>query len=113
MKDRILDILTGLAIVVIGVAFLGEALGFWNIRLFDGWWTLFLIIPSIINIFKNGFKILNSITLFIGVSLLLKAQGVFRNVNSGLLLFSVILIVIGGDKIYDIIKGKKNDDNKQ
>lgn len=109
MKNKVLDFLTGLSIVAIGLAFLGESLGFWNVKLFDGWWTLFLIVPSVINIVKNGFKILNSITLFIGVSLLLKAQGVFRDVNSGLLLFSIILIVIGADKIYDIVKEKKNN----
>ncbi|MCR6514880.1 MAG: LiaF transmembrane domain-containing protein [Clostridium sp.] len=109
MKEKLIDIFMGIAIVVIGLAFLGEALGFWDVSLFDGWWTLFLIIPAAINIFKNGFKILNSVTLFIGVSLLLRAQGIFRNVNSGLLLFSVLLIIIGVDKISDIIKGKNKN----
>ena len=46
MRQRVGNILFGLAFLVAGLGFGGQALGLWNFNLFfSGWWTLFLIVP--------------------------------------------------------------------
>ena len=46
--------LAGIALVVVGMIIAGNALGWWNVSLFfRGWWTLFIIIPSVIGLFDS------------------------------------------------------------
>ncbi len=43
---------------------------------FDGWWTLFIIIPCFAGLFQKGDRLGSAIGLLLGVSLLLSAQDV-------------------------------------
>lgn len=43
---------------------------------FDGWWTLFIIIPCFVGLFEKGDRWGNAIGLLLGVCLLLSAQDV-------------------------------------
>ena len=44
-------IIWGIAIIALGIIFGGNALGFFDLNIFfDGWWTLFIIIPSLISL---------------------------------------------------------------
>ena len=67
---------------------------------FDGWWTLFIIVPCFIGLFKEESKLGNLIGLTVGVALLTAAQG-FLDIEVLIkLIVPVILIVIGVNIIF-------------
>ena len=44
-------IIWGIAIIALGILFGGNALGLFSLNVFfDGWWTLFIIVPSFISL---------------------------------------------------------------
>ena len=86
----------GLVLVAIGVIFGLKALGIVNIDvLFEGWWTLFIIVPALIGLFTERDKTGNVICLIIGAGLLLAARGVFSYGTLWKLLLPAIAVVIG------------------
>ena len=73
-----------------------KSLGITDIDLFfDGWWTLFIIIPSFIGLFEKGNKTGNIIGIGIGVALLLACQDVLAFDLVWKLALPVILIIVG------------------
>lgn len=89
-------ILWGLVLVIVGLLLSINALGFAHIDIFfDGWWTLFIIVPSFIGLFDDDDKFGSLIGLIIGMALLLSAQGF---ISFGLLfkLFIPFLIIVIG-----------------
>lgn len=65
----------GFLLIVGGITFLGEQLGFWNFSIFfPGWWTVFLILPAIFSMIDSGFHVGNSILLLLGAYFLLNAN---------------------------------------
>ena len=72
---RFKRILWGVALVALGVILGLNAMEITNIDLFfEGWWTLFLIIPGLIGLFTERDKTGNLIVISIGVFLLLASQ---------------------------------------
>lgn len=64
------NVLWGIVLISIGLIMGGNALGITNINIFfDGWWTLFIIIPSFIGLFNDDEKTGNLVGLLIGVAL--------------------------------------------
>lgn len=95
MKDKG-NLLWGLLLIVIGLIIGLNSLGITNISLFfDGWWTLFIIVPSIIDIVKEPAKTGNYLWLVLGIVLLLCAQEILSFEIVGKLIFPAILVVIG------------------
>jgi predicted membrane protein len=95
MRNKISNLIWGLIFIVIGVGIAGNILFDWNYRIFfDGWWTLFIIIPCLMSIIRNGISVGASSGLIIGV-LLLASQYININVNVWRLILPVILIIIG------------------
>ncbi len=109
------NVLWGIVFIVIGLIVGGNALGITNINIFfDGWWTLFIIIPCFIGLFKDNEKMGNLIGLLIGVALLLACQGILDFNLIWKLAFPVILVLIGVSIIFkDIIGGKVNSEIKK
>jgi hypothetical protein len=71
MRNRISNVLWGLFFIIIGVGFAGNLFFDWDFHLFfDGWWTLFIIIPCLISMIQNGFGTASTIGFIIGVLLL-------------------------------------------
>lgn len=96
MKNRITGILWGIAFIIAGVGFAGDAFEFWNFELFfNGWWTLFLIVPSVISLFENGLRTSTLTLLGVGVILLLMEQNIINPVLVSKLLVPALLIIIG------------------
>lgn len=98
MKNKICNLLIGLAFVAAGVLWAGDAFGFWNFSLFfSGWWTLFIIVPSLVSIIKSGPKVFNLICFIIGGLLLCNAQipHIFSWSIISRLIFPIILVVVG------------------
>ena len=102
------NVLWGIVLIIVGVIIGGNALGITNINIFfDGWWTLFIIIPSFIGLFKDSEKAGNLIGLLIGIALLLACQDVLNFDLIWKLAFPAILVAIGLSIIFkDVLGGK-------
>ena len=109
------NVLWGLLLIVIGCIFGLNALGITNIDIFfDGWWTLFIIVPCFIGLLKESEKTGNLIGLLIGIVLLLCCQGLFDFDMVWKLLFPAILVAVGISLVFkDIIGGKVNEEIKR
>lgn len=109
------NILWGLVLILIGFVIGGNSLGITNINLFfDGWWTLFIIVPCFIGLFKENEKTGNVIGLLIGIALLLACQDIMDFDIIAKLWFPAILVCIGISIIFkDTIGGKVNDQIKK
>lgn len=99
------NILWGVVFVGLGVIFGLNALDITSINVFfDGWWTLFIIVPCFIDLFKEKSKTGNLIGLLIGISLLLACQGILSFSLVWKLAFPVVLVCIGISLIFkDVI----------
>lgn len=96
MKNRGSALLWGLAFIFAGIGFAGNAFGIWNFEpFFNGWWTLFIIVPCLISLFREGFHVSTLTGLAIGVILLLSAQGILDRVLMSKLFLPVLLVLIG------------------
>ena len=90
------NMLWGFVLVAIGVVLGLNALDITNIDLFfDGWWTLFIIVPCFINLFKNEDITSNFIGLVIGICLLLGCQDIVEFDLIRKLIVPFILVMIG------------------
>ena len=109
------NILWGIVLILIGLIIGGNALGLTKIDIFfDGWWTLFIIIPCFIGLFNESEKTGNVIGLLIGVALLLGCQNILNFDLIWKLAFPTILIVVGLSIIFkDSLGGKVNDEIKK
>lgn len=89
-------ILWGIVLIGIGLVIGLNTLEITNINIFfDGWWTLFIIIPCFIGLFDDDDKTGNLIGLCIGVALLLACQDIINFEIILKLIVPFILIVIG------------------
>lgn len=105
---KISKILWGIALIAIGGIFALNAFGITDIELFfDGWWTLFIIVPCFIGIISEREKIGNIIGLVIGVFLLLCCQNVLGFDMVWKIAVPVIIIIIGLKLIFGAVFGDK------
>ena len=109
------NVLWGIVLIIIGLIIGGNILGITDINVFfDGWWTLIIIIPCFIGLFKENEKTGNAIGLLIGTVLLLACQDILDFDLIWKLLFPGILIIIGISIIFkDTIGGKVNEEIKK
>ena len=108
-------ILWGIALIALGTIIGGNALGWFNINVFfDGWWTLFIIVPCAINLFTEKEKVGSIIGILVGVILLLACQDVVSFGDIWKLILPVILIIIGLSFIFkDVLSGKVSKEIKK
>lgn len=102
------NLLWGLVFILLGVIFGLNALDITNINIFfDGWWTLFIIVPCFVGLFKNEDKSSNLIGLIIGLCLLLGCQDIIEFDLIWKLMVPAILVIIGLSFIFkDILNSK-------
>ena len=90
------NLLWGLVFIALGIIIAVNALGIAQINIFfDGWWTLFIIVPCIINFIKGPSRMANFIGLAVGIALLLCAQGFVTFSFIRKLIIPFIFIMIG------------------
>ena len=105
---KLSKILWGIALIVVGSIFALNAFGLTDIELFfDGWWTLFIIVPCFIGLFSEREKTGNIIGLFIGVFLLLCCQNVLGFDMIWKLAVPAIIVIIGLKMIFSAVFGDK------
>ena len=103
-------IIWGIAIIALGVIFGGNAIGLFDINVFfDGWWSLFIIVPSAISLITEREKFASLGFLAAGVILLLAAQNVFSYDVAWKAILAVFLIIIGVSIIFRNVFHSKND----
>ena len=106
---KVRPIVWGIAIIALGVIFGGNALGLFNLNVFfDGWWTLFIIVPSAISLITEKEKLSSLGFLAAGVILLLAAQNVFSYDVAWKVIVAAFLIIAG---IVIIVKGLVRSNN--
>lgn len=111
-KNNSAGIILGLLFLIIGGGYLAEVLGFINdfTIFFDGWWTLFIIVPCFCGLFrKDGAKVGNLIGIAIGLFLLLMAQDVLSGRKLWALLIAVVCVLIGVNLIFPKKKQEQRD----
>ena len=119
---KVSSILWGVVLVAVGVVFALNAFGITDIDVFfDGWWTLFIIVPCVIGLFTESDKTGNIIGIVIGVFLLLCCQDILSFSMLWKLLIPAIIVVVGlklilsglfGNKATNIIKKLKQEGKK-
>ena len=93
-----------------GLIFGGHALGLFELNIFfDGWWTLFIIIPSLIGLITDKEKLSSLGFLSAGIILLLAAQNVFTYDVAWKVILAVFLIIAGLSIITKSLFHSKND----
>ncbi|MBR2841224.1 hypothetical protein IKE80_00335 [Candidatus Saccharibacteria bacterium] len=107
--NKIKPIIWGVAIIALGIIFGGNALGLFDLNIFfDGWWTLFIIVPSVIGLITEKEKFSSLAFLIAGILLLLAAQDVFSYEVAWKAILAVVLILVG---IFIIFKSIAHSDN--
>ena len=90
------NIIWGFILIAVGIIFGLNALDITDINIFfDGWWTLFIIVPCLLGLVKGKEFAGNLIGLLIGVVLLLMCNDIVSFDLISKLLLPVILITLG------------------
>lgn len=102
------NILWGLLLIAAGVLIGIDTFGIYDINFFfDGWWTLFIIVPCTIDLFKSKDRTFNFIGIAVGLILLLACQEIITFEILLKLIVPVILVVLGLSLIFkDAVGGK-------
>lgn len=109
MKKDYSGLIWGICFLVLGIIFSGNVVGIWDVDVFfPGWWTLFLIVPGMLSIIRDGFKWSSGILVFIGLLLLLDSFDIVDSNMMWRLAFPLILLVIGVSIISSFFKGDKS-----
>lgn len=96
MRSKVTAVVFGLALVALGIALTGTTLGWWGtLVLFEGWWTLFLIVPAVVSMIDQGPNAGNLILLGIGGLLLADAQRLLGDTSVWSLFFPLVIVVVG------------------
>lgn len=107
MRLKLSNAIWGIIFIILGVGFAGNAFSLWEFNLFfNGWWTLFIIIPCSVSLIKNGYKTSSLIGLLIGVMLLLSAQNFINGELFGKLIVPFIFVLLGISMVLKNFLGK-------
>ncbi len=102
-------IIWGIVLVLLGVIWGLNATGITQIDIFfDGWWTLFIIVPCLVGLFTGGDKGGNVIGILVGVALLLASQDVLSFSLLWKLAVPVIIVLIGLKMIFQSFGSEKS-----
>lgn len=107
---KLSNILWGLLFIIVGVVLALAAFDVIDFKdiFFDGWWTMFIIVPSVVELFRSRDKTGNIIGIVVGVVLLLCCQDVLSFDMLWKLLLPAVLVIIGLSLVFkDAFIGKQ------
>ena len=112
MKKNAFSLILGLIIILVGIYFGGRVFGFWEWDIsFDGWWTLFIIVPGVLSVITSGPHIFNITVVGCGVLMLLNEQQVLQNNMGYKLIAPLIIIAVGVGIIFKRASKSAGDGN--
>lgn len=95
------NLLWGLLFIIAGFLYALKALDILEFNIFfKGWWTLFIIVPSVIGIIKGKGLFGNLLGLFMGVVLFLNSNDIISSKLIWDLMLPTILVIIGLSLIF-------------
>ncbi|MBO5203277.1 MAG: hypothetical protein J6B72_01530 [Clostridia bacterium] len=100
---KISKIIWGIVLVAAGLVVAADIIGIVNVNyalIFDGWWTLFIIIPAIISIISNGPRTGNIIWLFVGAALFIGSRDILPFETVIKLILPIIIVIVGLSMIF-------------
>ncbi len=108
----------GVILIFLGLLFIASSIFKFNI-FFDGWWTLFIIVPSLIAIFTTKDKFSSALVLLIGILLFASCRG-FMDIGSVVIISIGLAIIATGVNLVATERNKrknkgqktKNENNK-
>lgn len=104
-------IIWGIVLVAAGALFALNALEITSIDVFfDGWWTLFIIVPCVVGLFTEQDKTGNLIGIAVGVFLLLACQDIISFKILWKLLVPAVIVIVGLKMVLSGIFGRKVDE---
>ena len=104
------NVIWGIVLIVIGAVFALNAMDITDIDIFfDGWWTVFIIVPCTIGLFTERDKTGNLIGILIGVCLLLSCQDILDFSMLWKLLIPAVIVVIGLKMVLGALLGNRTN----
>ena len=112
MSKKIGAVLIGLIVILVGVGYAAKAMGYefsLSSLFFDGWWTVFIILPGVSMLFeKDSNKVFAVVLIAVGVALLVSR---FVELNVWQWIAPVAIIAVGVSIAAGALKDK--GDNKE
>ena len=107
---KVSRIVWGIALIAVGLILALNAFDITDINLFfDGWWTLFIIVPCTVSLITSYDKSGSIIGICIGLFLLLCCQDLLSFDLFWKLFFPVVIVIIGLKMIFGNLFGGKGD----
>lgn len=95
------NILWGVILIIIGIILGGNSLGLFDIDIFfDGWWALFIIIPSFVGLITDDDKTGNAVWMVIGLLLLAGANDIINFDLIWKMIVPIIIVIVGLSLIF-------------
>lgn len=110
MRRNFGAITVGILLIIFGFGWLGNAFDLWRFSIFDGWWTLLLILPGTAMLFCKGQRHTGALLVVLGAVFLLAELGVIYGRYVWPILVSCGLIYGGGAIIYHSIVRRNRED---
>ena len=109
------NVIWGLLLIFLGVIIGLNTLDIVSIDIFfNGWWTLFIIVPCFVGLFNDSDKTGNAIGMLVGILLLLACQHIINFAILWKILLPMIVIFLGLSLIFKgRINNKVNDEIKK
>lgn len=112
--NRVRNVLWGIILVVAGVIIGLKVLNIITFNIFfDGWWTLFIIVPSFVGLITDRDKTASIVGLVAGGILLLSSQDIIDGSVVWKLIFPIIIVLIGIKLIFKDFFNKAARDAKK
>jgi len=105
------SIIWGIVLIAAGVVWAMNALNITDINIFfDGWWSLFIIIPCTVGLFTEREKTGNIVGILIGVFLLLCCWDILSFSMLWELLIPAVVVIIGLKLVFHGLFGNKGNE---
>ncbi len=105
------SIIWGIVLIAAGVIWALSSLGMVEVNIFfDGWWTLFIIVPSAISLVTSRDKISALVGLAVGVVILLCVRDVLEFDMILKLVVPAVIVIVGLKMIISTFADKKTED---
>ncbi|MCQ2435919.1 MAG: hypothetical protein MJ101_03340 [Clostridia bacterium] len=114
-RKRIVRIVIGVLIILIGLVVLGNAIGLWDVDLFPkGWWALALAVMFLVMLINDGPNLANILGIVIfGLLFAKNYLPVLDGIDWWILVVACAAFAFGGKLIRDAVKKQEPPKDKE